>query len=163
MADIVRVDDQVIKVQIEKHGEKYRVLLNGESQEVQVAGRRGSHLTLIVNDRPFDIVYANDGDIVVNNQTYRVQIFDEQVAKLMKADTGRSGKRELIMTAAMPGLIIDVSVKEGDRVIEGQGLIIIEAMKMQNEIQSTRDGIVRKINVKKGQTVNSGEKLITIE
>jgi pyruvate carboxylase subunit B len=69
----------------------------------------------------------------------------------------------VVVTALMPGLIIEIAVKEGDSVKKGQGLLIIEAMKMQNELKSPKDGIVKKIIVKKGQTVNNNDKLIVIE
>lgn len=163
MVDIVKVDDKVIKIEVKKQDEKFCVFLNGKTRRVEVADDRGSHMTLIVDDKPFDVVFADDNTIIVNNQEYSVDIFNEQVAKLMKTGVGKSKKQGLVVKAAMPGLIIEVSVREGDRVTEGQGLLIIEAMKMQNEMQSTRDGTIKKINIKKGQTVNSGEKLIVIE
>ncbi len=163
MADIVKVDDKVIKIEVEKQDEKFQVFLNGETRRVEVADDRGSRMTLIVDDKPFDVVFSDDNTIIVNNQEYSVEIFDEQVGRLMKTSAGKSEKRELAVKTAMPGLIIEVTVKKGDKVTEGQGLLIIEAMKMQNEIQTPRDGVVKTIRVEKGQTVNTGDTLIIIE
>lgn len=163
MADVVKVENQAIKVEVKKQGEKFCIFLNGEARQVKVADKRGSHMTLIVDDKPFDVIFADDSTIIVNNQEYTVEILDEQVAKLMKTGAAESRKQELVVKAAMPGLIIEVSVKEGDKVTKDQGLLIIEAMKMQNEMQSPRHGIIKKINIKKGQTVNSGDKLIIID
>jgi len=162
VADIVKVDDQTIRVDVKKQDEKFCVFLNGEAKQVEVIDERGSHMTLIIDGRPFDVVFADNNTIIVNNQEYTIDIFDEQVAKLMKTSAGKSQKQELVVKAAMPGLIIEVCVKEGETVSDGQGLLIIEAMKMQNEMCSSRDGVIAKINVEKGQTVNRGDKLIVI-
>ncbi|ANF21782.1 pyruvate/oxaloacetate carboxyltransferase [Thermococcus piezophilus] len=69
---------------------------------------------------------------------------------------------EGVVTAPMPGKIIRILVKEGDEVKTGQGLLILEAMKMENEIPSPKDGVVKKILVKEGQTVDTGQALIEI-
>jgi biotin carboxyl carrier protein len=163
VSDIVKVDDKVIKVEVRKQDNKFCVFLNGAAKQVKVADNRGSNMTLIIDDKPFDVIFADESTIIVNNQEYAVDIFNEQVARLMKTGAGKFQKQELVVKAAMPGLIIEVSVKEGEEVNEGQGLLIIEAMKMQNEMYSSRTGVIKKINVKKGQTVNRGDKLIIIE
>jgi biotin carboxyl carrier protein len=163
VADIVKVDDQTIRVEIKKQDEKFLVFLNGQARQVEVTDTRGSCMKLIIENKPFDIVFSGDNTIIVNNEEYAVDIFDEQVAKLMKTGESRALEKELVVKAAMPGLIIEVNVKQGERVQEGQALLIIEAMKMQNEMHSTRAGVIKKVNVEKGQTVNSGDKLIIIE
>ena len=163
MAFITKIDNKEFKVDLKQEGKGFKVYLDGKPREVTVANDKGSRLTLIIDDKPFDIIWEADDHIVVGGESYNVEIFDEQVERLMKASPGKSGKRALTMKAAMPGLIIEVTVKQGDRVTEGQGLLIIEAMKMQNEMQTPRDGVVKTVKVQKGQTVNSGETLIIIE
>lgn len=163
MAYITKIDNKEFKVDLKQEGKDFKVYLDGKEIKVEVAHEQGAQLTLIVDDKPFNVILETDDLIVVAGESYNVEIFDEQVEKFMKASTGKSEKRELAVKAAMPGLIIEVTVKQGDKVTEGQGLLIIEAMKMQNEMQTPRDGIVKTIKVKKGQTVNSGETLIIIE
>lgn len=163
MVYIIKVDNKEFKVDLKQEGKGFKVYLDGKPREVTVANDQGSRLTLIIDDKPFDVILEADDHIVVGGESYNVEIFDEQIQKLIKASTGKSEKRELAVKAAMPGLIIEVTVKQGDKVTEGQGLLIIEAMKMQNEMQTPRDGVVKTIKVKKGQTVNSGETLIIIE
>jgi pyruvate carboxylase subunit B len=63
----------------------------------------------------------------------------------------------------MPGLVIEVTVKEGDSVKAGDALLVVEAMKMQNEVKTPKDGVVKKILVQKGKTLNSGDRLVIIE
>ena len=69
---------------------------------------------------------------------------------------------EGLVSAPMPGKVLRVLVKEGESVKTGQGLLVLEAMKMENEIPAPRDGVVKKIHVKEGDTVNTGDPLIEI-
>ncbi|MDK2783686.1 MAG: glutaconyl-CoA/methylmalonyl-CoA decarboxylase subunit gamma, partial [Thermococcaceae archaeon] len=62
----------------------------------------------------------------------------------------------------MPGKVLRILVREGDEVKAGQGLLVLEAMKMENEIPSPRDGVVKKILVKEGDTVDTGQPLIEL-
>jgi biotin carboxyl carrier protein len=68
-----------------------------------------------------------------------------------------------VLKAVMPGLVIDINVREGDPVKAGEALLVVEAMKMQNEVKTTQDGVVKKLFVQKGKAVNSGDTLIVIE
>ncbi|MBI3006567.1 MAG: biotin/lipoyl-binding protein [Ignavibacteriales bacterium] len=63
----------------------------------------------------------------------------------------------------MPGLVVNVEVKEGTRVTAGQGLVVLEAMKMENEIKASSSGTVRAIHVSPGRVVEKGEPLISLE
>ena len=69
---------------------------------------------------------------------------------------------EGLVSAPMPGKVLRVLVKEGESVKTGQGLLVLEAMKMENEIPAPMDGVVKKIHVKEGDTVNTGDPLIEI-
>jgi biotin carboxyl carrier protein len=81
-----------------------------------------------------------------------------KLSKLQKADTG-----PVILRAPMPGLIRTIEVTAGDLVESGQGLIILEAMKMENELRSPVKGSIRRIDVHKGDAVEKGQILLTIE
>jgi biotin carboxyl carrier protein len=66
------------------------------------------------------------------------------------------------INAPMPGTIVDVMVKAGDKVEKGQVLLLLEAMKMENEIMAPRDAVIAGVHVSKGASVNSGELMITL-
>ncbi|RLF81410.1 pyruvate carboxylase, partial [Thermococci archaeon] len=70
---------------------------------------------------------------------------------------------EGVVSAPMPGKILRILVREGDQVKVGQGLLVLEAMKMENEIPSPKDGVVRRILVKEGDTVDTGQPLIELD
>ena len=67
------------------------------------------------------------------------------------------------INAPMPGNIVNVLVKAGDQVTKGQVLLILEAMKMENEIMSPRDGVIAGVHVNKGDSVDSGKLLVSIQ
>jgi biotin carboxyl carrier protein len=69
----------------------------------------------------------------------------------------------LNVKAAMPGRVVRLLVAEGDRVIPGQGLVVLEAMKMQNEIAASREGVVRRLTAQEGKVVAAGELLCVLE
>ena len=163
MAYIIKIEDREFKGDITKAGNSFKVLLDGKEFQVEVAQSDEDKLTLIIDNKPYQIFLDSDGTLNINGELYNFEVIDEQVAKVIKSGTEVAHKKEAIVTAPMPGLVIEVEVKEGDSVKKGQGLLIIEAMKMQNEFKSPRDGIVKKIMVQKGQTVNSKDTLIIIE
>lgn len=73
---------------------------------------------------------------------------------------GAAGSEKIL--APMPGNILDVKVKPGDKVTSGQTLCILEAMKMENEIQSPKDGVIATVSIAKGSTVGAGDVIITM-
>lgn len=81
----------------------------------------------------------------------------------VKEEVGSNSNELEIITAPIPGTIFTISVKEGDQVINGDVLLILEAMKMENEIVATKNGVIREIKVKQGASVNVGDILVTIE
>ena len=163
MGYIIKIEDKEFKGDITKAGNNFKVLLDGREFQVEVAQSDEDKLTLIINNKPYQIFLDSDYTLNINGELYNFEVIDEQVAKVLKSGTEVGHKKEAVLTTPMPGLVIEVEVKEGDSVKKGQGLLIIEAMKMQNEFKSPRDGIVKKIMVQKGQTVNSKDTLVVIE
>lgn len=74
----------------------------------------------------------------------------------------RGGGGPKTVTAAMPGIVVTVFVKEGDTVTEGMPLLILEAMKMQNEVRAESAGIVKKVSAEAGKTVTAGQALVVV-
>lgn len=98
----------------------------------------------------------------VNGSQIHFEFLDER--ELRRQSTGgaqKSGSGRIV--APMPGKVVDVKVKAGDTVTAGQGVVIVEAMKMQNEFKADIDGVVRDVKVKTGDSVEGGAVLISIE
>ncbi|WP_179335028.1 acetyl-CoA carboxylase biotin carboxyl carrier protein subunit [Winogradskyella costae] len=102
--------------------------------------------------------------IKVNNNTYEVDIYDalDQQIEALGFEIGAS-KQVNDIKAPMPGLILEINIKEGQQVKENDVLLILEAMKMENVINSPREGVIKSIQVKQGQTVDKNMLLIEFE
>jgi len=120
--------------------------------------------------RPFDVEVISDSFhdrrylIKVKNETYEVVLkneLDQQIDE-MGFSLG-STKNISNIIAPMPGLILDIHVKEGEMVAEDSPILILEAMKMENIITSPREGVIKNITVKKGDTVDKKQLLISYE
>lgn len=163
MAFIIKIEDKEFKGDIRKIGNTFNILLDGKPFDVEIANINKNEITLIIENKPYQIFIDTENLLTINSESYSFEIIDEQAAKVLKSSSITAHKKEITVFAPMPGLVIEVEVKEGDSVKKGQGLLIVEAMKMQNEMKSPRDGIAKKIMVQKGQTVNSKDALVTIE
>ena len=128
---------------------KYHVLENGKAYKAAVLGANFKEKTFV---------------ITINNNRYEVLIADayDQLVDQMGLLVN-TAKKENEIKAPMPGLIIDVLVKEGQEISEGTPLLILSAMKMENSILSQSDGIVKSIKVKKEDTVDKGQLILEIE
>ena len=167
MAYIVKVDNHEYKIDVkpqeDRFKDKFIISSNGKERKVEVVHQENSKYIFIIDNTPYQVTAESDDSVMVNDETYQIEIIDEQIGKLIKARPAKFKREELVVRAAMPGLIISVNVNEGDKIHKGAGVIVIEAMKMQNEMRAPRDGIVKQILIQKGCTVNSGDKLIVIE
>ncbi len=101
-------------------------------------------------------------EVIVNGQRIFVTIQDPKRLSHNAAAVGQAGGRA-VLTSPMPGKIVRVMCAAGDEVAEGQGLLVVEAMKMQNEVQAPKAGKVIELKVTEGQTVNAGELLAVVE
>jgi biotin carboxyl carrier protein len=119
---------------------------------------------ILSNHRSIEVSVAAHGDaysVSVQGDRTEVEILDARAALRKAARQGRGGTAEL--RAPMPGKIVKVLVSEGSAVEINQGIVVIEAMKMQNELKSPRAGVVTKIGVREADAVNSGDLVAVVE
>jgi biotin carboxyl carrier protein len=128
-----------------------------------VALAEGSY-SLLIDGRSFDVtIHYSLGQyhVTVNGVVFEVALRDpKQLWHHGSAGEGVDGPAAV--TAPMPGRLVTLLVAEGESVKEGQGVAVVEAMKMQNELKTPKSGIVEKVCVAEGQAVNAGECLLTI-
>lgn len=133
--------------------------------EVDLAAVSGEPLySLIVNGESFEgYVYPDEDGWQVHllGQFYQVRVEDEREKRLSTSILGtvRSGA-EFVLKAPMPGMVVSVPVNEGDTVEKGQTLVILESMKMQNELRAPYPGKVVRLRVKKGENVEQKQTLL---
>ena len=99
----------------------------------------------------------------VKDSVYPIEILDEKKLRMRRAAARFTVEGRQTLTAPMPGRIVRVLVKAGDEVREGQGLVVVEAMKMENEMKSPKGGKVVEVLVSEGQTVEGNAKLCVVE
>jgi biotin carboxyl carrier protein len=119
-----------------------------------------------VDNRSFEIEVDNTDDdyrVLVDGRNYHVNLVDERRVRVGGAQGGLELQGRQKVVVPMPGKIIAVLVSEGDQVEKGQGLVIVEAMKMENEVHSPIAGEVKEIKVKPGDTVEGGALMLVVE
>jgi biotin carboxyl carrier protein len=135
--------------------------------EVDLAAVSGEPLySLIVNGESYEgYVYPDENgwQVLLQGQFYQVHVEDEREKRLKTAIQGiaRSGA-EFVLKAPMPGLVISVPVSEGQTVEKGQTLIILESMKMQNELRAPYTGKVARLRIKPGESVEQKQILLNL-
>ena len=164
MKYITTVNDQEFEVEIL---DEHHVAVNGKVYEVDMAAVSGQPLySLLADNQSFEgYVYAEDEQwqVLMGGTLYEVLVEDEQLRRLRLAGGG-GGKESgpFLLKAPMPGLVVAVPVAEGQEVKKGDVLVVLESMKMQNELKAGKDGKVEKVKVKAGQTVDQGEVMVSV-
>lgn len=146
-------------------GDKYEAALDGAPIEIDARLLRPGVLSLIVAGRVYQCVLEHaDGEqaVYIRGQRHLYGVEDPRSLKSRRSHAaGADGPKTL--KAPMPGRVLRVLAKTGDQVKEHQGLLVIEAMKMQNELKSPKAGKVTAMNAEPGGTVSAGDVLATIE
>jgi biotin carboxyl carrier protein len=157
----VELDDSRIDVEISPAG----VSVDGRKIDCDWIRIGGSRYSLILDGLVFDFsVDLDDGRVAVAGRegSYLLGVSDSRTTRAsLEPCEAREGQLQL--RADMPGKVIRVLVRPGDLVAAGQALLVLEAMKMQNEIRSPKAGVAGEIAIEAGATVNSGDLLITVE
>ena len=123
--------------------------------------------TVKVNGKEFEVeIELNDDgtyEATVEGQTFSIEVPNTQAAPRTRRGGGGKKKKSGTVSANIPGKVVTVEVKEGDVVKEGQVILILEAMKMQNEIQAPVDGTVINVACEEGQAIEANVPLVVIE
>jgi biotin carboxyl carrier protein len=138
----------------------------GERQfEVDLNRVGHSSYSILIDNRSFDFEVVQDGeDLLVASRggAARVTLTDA-VRRLHHAGARPVAAGKAVLKAMMPGRVVNVLVNLGDEVAAQQGLLVVEAMKMENELKAPKAGKVVELKVKPGQTVEKGELLLVVE
>jgi pyruvate carboxylase subunit B len=158
--------DAVETVEVTGERGRYRVTLGGEVWEVDARlTAQGIYSLLIAGVSHVADVTDRDGACVVDvgDETYVLRV-EEQTRYVIRTRGGAAGGRaHQTLVAPLPGKITHVAVRPGDTVAAGDTLLVIEAMKMENELRAGAPGTVAEVRVRAGQTVNAGDVLLIID
>ncbi len=144
----------------------YEVSLDGQTVRVDLVKSGPTIYSLIEEGRQWEVSVDEKGahgfDLLVGGALFHLEAEDERSGRLAQA-TKVTASGPQAVTAEMPGKVIKLNKAVGDSVSAGEGVVILEAMKMENEIPSPIDGRIREIAVAEGDTVESGAPLFTVE
>lgn len=164
MRYITTVEDRQFLVEIidEKH-----ISVDGKVYEVDFESVSGQPVySLIVNGRSHEGYVAQSEEfwqVLLRGRLYPILVEDEREKRLRSAAGGGVAETgEFHLRAPMPGLVVAIPVEEGQAVSKGQVLLILESMKMQNELKAPRDGTVGRVRVKPGETVEQKQTLLSV-
>lgn len=161
----VLIDGHQETITVQPWQNRLQVFLRNQSVDVDVAKISENVYSLIFNGHSHHAVISvvdEALEIVVDGIRFQATILDP---KRLHADASSSANLTgpSPVLAPMPGKIVRVLVAAGDSVKEGQGVVVIEAMKMQNELKAKKAGIVEEVNVVENQTVNAGDSLLVVQ
>lgn len=164
MKYITTVDDKQFLVEIidEKH-----VSVDGKVYEIDFESVSGQPVYSLIVDGKSHESYVASGDniwqVLLRGRLYPVTVEDEREKRLRSAAGGGVAETgEFHLRAPMPGLVVAILVEEGQTIKKGQVLLILESMKMQNELKASRDGTVGRVRVKAGETVEQKQTLLSV-
>jgi biotin carboxyl carrier protein len=161
----VSVNGKPHRLELNQHEGSWQCNLDGQPISLDAVLARPDVLSLLIDGKAFEIKRertANDMHLWVGSARYEVELRDPRSLRARRgAQVGQQGARSLI--APMPGKVVRVLAAETTEVEAGQGVIVVEAMKMQNEIKSPKKGRVQKIVAAEGAAVNAGDVLAIVE
>ena len=164
---IVRRGEREEKVRVRRDGDGYEVTVGGRAYRVDALPARPGLHSLRIDGGQHEVAFRAQGEGVYWVSTAQgagpVEVTDPLAYLAVHSHGGQGGKRRQRVDAYMPGRVTAVLVEEGAEVVKGQGIIVLEAMKMENEIRAEHDGTVTKIYVQPGQAVDMGNPLFELE
>jgi len=151
------------RLEVRPHDELFEIKIDGVTRVVSISRISPVHLSIILDGKSYNVEVERFKDkyqVVTKGEIYEFDVTDErEVVTTSKEQVGG----RLIVTAPMPGMVVEIIQSSGEQVEAGTGILVLEAMKMQNEITAPVSGVISEISVESGASVNSGDTLFVIE
>jgi biotin carboxyl carrier protein len=165
----IEIEEREYDITLEYRSERYLVTCNGRTYEIERHELNDSRALLLIDNESLEVdVHSHDAkgtrSVFMAGTEIQGTIEDYSLAQMRKAAGKSHGPLvERRLKAPMPGLVLDIRVKPGDRVVKGEPLIVIEAMKMENIIRSSGEAVVKLIVAAKGKSIDKGDTLLEFE
>ena len=165
---IAEIEGEALTLDWRREGGRVFASLEGRQYELEACEPEPGVYLLLVGGRVYEcraeLTGAQDSPVEVSvaNRAYSISLRDPKRLSHAASDGGPAGGRAAVV-APMPGKVVRVLVAVGAQVLAGDGLVVVEAMKMQNELKSPKAGTVIEIQAVEGATVNAGAALVIVE
>jgi biotin carboxyl carrier protein len=161
----VGINEKTYRLELHHADGQWRCRLNGTAMDIDAVLVRPTVLSILLDGKAYEIkreLRDNDLHLWVGGSRYAVEIRDLRSLR-HRRDGATTSKGPQKLTAAMPGKVVRILLQEREQVEAGQGILVVEAMKMQNEIKSSKSGVIQKIMVAEGGAVNAGDVVAIVE
>ena len=163
---IAMIEEREVKVTVTEVGvARYVIRADGKEYLVDAHQVQDSVWSILYGAESFEVdVQGRDDayEVLIGGDCYKFSLMNEQRKALIRAG-GKGAAGKALVTSPMPGKVVKLLVAEGEEVQADQGVIVVEAMKMENELKSAVTGKVKEIFVQEGEVVESGAKLLLVE
>lgn len=150
------------EIEMKREGAKVFAKVDEREYELEASEVEPNVYLMKFNNQIFQIYVAPNGIVNLKNHQLEIKIIDpKRLRGSGSANADADGTAEI--KTAMPGKLVRILVEVGAEIKHGEGVLVVEAMKMQNEMKSPKDGIVKEIRFSEGETVNAGDVLAIIE
>jgi biotin carboxyl carrier protein len=161
----VTLAEKVYRVELTSAGDRWQCLLDGREFPVDVTYGQNGVLSLLLGGNSYEVkqeIVGTETNIVVGHERFTASVRDPRSFR-SRSRTGTSEQGVMKIKAPMPGKVVRVLAGVGTAVEAGQSVLVIEAMKMQNELKAPKTGVVKRINVAEGAAVDAGQALAEVE
>lgn len=164
---IVRHGEREEKVRVVRQGDHYEITVGDRTYQVDAVRPRSGLHSLRIDGDQHEVAIRKNGLgaywVSTAREAGSVEVSDPLTHLAAQAAGGPGGRRRQKVTAYMPGRVVALLAAEGETVANGQGVLVLEAMKMENEIRAEHEGTITRIHVQQGQAVDAGTPLFDLE
>jgi biotin carboxyl carrier protein len=161
----VRINDKLYQLELDHSEGQWRCKLDGTALNIDAILSRPNVLSILLDGKAYEIkreLTPNDLHLWVGSSRYSAEVNDPRSLRNRRGGAAANqGPQKL--AAAMPGKVVRILLQEGEKVEAGQGILVVEAMKMQNEIKSPKVGRIQKLMVNDGDALVAGDVVAIVE
>jgi biotin carboxyl carrier protein len=161
----VTIAEKVYRVELVRTEQEWKCKLDGRELPLDVVSAQDGMLSLLLQGKSYEVKQETVGaesNVIVGQERFSVSVRDPRSFRSRRR-SGASEQGVMKIKAPMPGKVVRILAPVGSQVEIGQSVVVIEAMKMQNELKAPKTGVVKKINVEEGAAVDAGQALAEVE
>lgn len=161
----VTIAEKVYRVELVRTEQEWKCKLDGRELPLDVVSAQDGMLSLLLQGKSYEVKQETVGaesNVVVGQERFSASVRDPRSYRSRRR-SGASEQGVMKIKAPMPGKVVRILAPAGSQVEIGQSVVVIEAMKMQNELKAPKTGVVKKISVAEGAAVEAGQALAEVE
>lgn len=161
----VSIAEKIYRVELLRTEQEWKCKLDGREIPLDVVAAQDGMLSLLLQGKSYEVkqeAVGPEANVVVGQERFSATVRDPRSFR-SRRHSGPGEQGVMKIKAPMPGKVVRILAPAGTQVENGQSVLVIEAMKMQNELKAPKSGVVKKINVEEGAAVDAGQALAEVE